>query len=172
MCKKRQRWPSRKNIRAAFARQRISLRKRLLRAVPVLIGAFLLTFLLSRAGLFRQLETYTLDTQMRLQETPHDSDVAMVLINDDDYGKIFQGKSPLDPANLQKLINTIARGRPRVIGVDIDTAGPEFRALQHPPEWPPIVWARNAVFSNIEGRYYLFNVLGGESSAPPRDSSY
>jgi CHASE2 domain-containing sensor protein len=146
--------------------RKIPLRKRLLRTTPVLLGALVLTFMINRTGLLRELETYALDAQTRLQAPPTESDVAIVYITDADYVKIFQEKSPLDPAKLQNVIHAIARGRPKVIGVDIETNGQEFRKIQPSPDWPPIVWARNAVFSHRAGRFYLFNVLGGKNPAP------
>lgn len=154
-----------KKKKSLFQGQKTPFTKRLLRAVPVFLGAFLLTLVGSRAGFLRGLETYALDTMMRLQAPPTESDVAIVYIDDADYEKMFQGKSPLDSARLLELIQAIARGRPKVIGVDIETRSDQFREFETPQGLPPIVWAQDGVFSNREGKYHLFNVLGRKNSA-------
>ncbi|MDQ3920540.1 MAG: CHASE2 domain-containing protein [Acidobacteriota bacterium] len=146
-------------------KRRISLLERTFKSVPAIIIGVVLTFALSRSGLFRQFETYAIDTQVRLQGPAPDSDVAVVLIDDADYLNIFQEKSPLDEAGLKKIIDAIAAGRPRVIGVDIDTSAPEFRALRPQPGWPATVWARNGSFSNRDGRYHVSRLLGEQQ--PP-----
>jgi hypothetical protein len=51
----------------------------------------------------------------------------------------------LDPQQLYRLIDAIARSDPKVIGVDIDTSDPSFRDLKPDPRWPPVVWARNII---------------------------
>ena len=45
----------------------ISLLERVIKSVPAVLIGICLTFFLSRSGVFRQLETYALDTQVRLQ---------------------------------------------------------------------------------------------------------
>ena len=140
----------------------ISLLERVLKATPAILIGILLTFFLSRSGVFRQLETYALDTQVRLQGAARDSDVAVVLIDDDDYASLFDSKSPLNHSALEKLINAIAAGKPRVIGIDVDTSSAEFRNLKIPSDGPVLVWARNGSFSNRDNKFHVSNFLGGQ----------
>lgn len=140
---------------------------RLFKAVPIFTLTLLLTFILSREGVFRQLETNALDTQMRLSEPSQVRDnVVIVSITDGDYKKLFKGRSPLDPGTLKSIIDAIALGRPKVIGVDIDTSAAQFQELRPEPSWPPVIWARTGAYSNIDKRFHLFDVLGGQN--PPQ----
>src|SRR5689334_9982171 len=125
----------------------ISLLERAIKSLPAILIGICLTFFLSRSGIFRQLETYALDTQVRLQGAERDSDVAVVLIDDEDYANLFDGKSPLNHSSLEKIINAIAAGKPRVIGIDVDTSAPQFRDLKLPAGGPIIVWAQAGSFS-------------------------
>ncbi len=147
-----------------------SLRRRLLKELPVIGVAILLTFIFSNAGLLRKFETTALDVTMRLRHRRTHSDVAVVRITDQAYESSFGGKSPLDPAQLQELIEAIARGRPRLIAVALDTSAPAFKEMGLPPApplGPPIVWARNGVYSNVRQRFHLLGVLGGKDPKPP-----
>lgn len=139
---------------------------RLIKAMPVLALTLLLTLLLSSQGSFRKLETTALDAQMRFRGKPEsESDIVVVQITGDDYVKLFQGKSPLDPSTLKGLISAIALGNPRVIGINIDTSARQFQDLRPEASWPPVVWARTAAYSNIDRAFHLFDVLGGQN--PP-----
>ena len=142
----------------------ISLLERVIKSAPAVLIGILLTFFLSRSGIFRQLETYALDTQVRLQGAEKDSEVAVVLIDDDDYASLFDGKSPLNHSSLEKVINAIAAGKPRVIGIDVDTSSPQFRDLKLPATGPVIVWAQNGSFSHRDEKYHLSALLGGQQS--------
>jgi CHASE2 domain-containing sensor protein len=140
----------------------ISLLERAIKSLPAILIGICLTFFLSRSGIFRQLETYALDTQVRLQGAERDSNVAVVLIDDEDYANLFEGKSPLNHTSLEKLINAIAAGKPRVIGIDVDTSAPQFRDLKLPAGGPVIVWAQAGSFSHRDDKYHLTNLLGGQ----------
>jgi CHASE2 domain-containing sensor protein len=159
-------WSSSRGTRKNLEIEGISLFERVLKAAPAVVVAVILTFILSRSGFFRQLETYALDTQVRLQSAQQESDVAIVRIDDDDYETLFHAKSPLDPAALTKIINAIALGKPRVLGIDIDTSTQDFRDFHLQPGWPPIIWARNGSFSNREGKFHAQRVLGGQDPPP------
>lgn len=157
-------WPSGKERKRELRKQGIGLLERTLKSTPAVIIGIVLTFVLGRAGLLQQLETHALDTQVRLQGVADDSDVAIVHIDDEDYARLFHQKSPLDHTTLSKILNAIAAGQARVIGVDIDTSAAEFRDLQPAPGWPPVVWARNGAVSNRDGKYRLFQFLGGRQT--------
>jgi len=145
--------------------EEVTLLARILKAAPAILIAVLLTAFLSRSGFLRQLETAALDTQMRLRGAPEESDIAIVTIDDADYAKLFHKKSPLDRKALIELLNAIALGKPKVIGIDLDTSAKEFGELQVNPQWPMTIWARNGAYSSIEGRFRLDDVLGNENSA-------
>jgi CHASE2 domain-containing sensor protein len=156
----------RKLTKEQEAKIKPSFRVRLLRAVPFFLISAVLTFLLSQAGTFIRLETTALDLQMQLREPPPESDVAVVRITNEDYRNLFGGKSPLNPVQLQNIINAIALGKPKAIGVDIITSASEFRGINIPSD-VPIIWARTAVYSNKEKSFYLNDVLGEREPAPP-----
>lgn len=117
--------------------------KRLLRAVPLIALVILLTFLLERSGWLRSFEAAALDTFILLREPLEDKNVVIVGITDDDYKEYFGERSPLDPNRLKDIIDSIAKGHPAVIGVDLDTSAEIFRQLQPSPPPPVVVWARN-----------------------------
>lgn len=153
-------WPSRNETTKGANKPGFSFIERTYKFIPALLIGIVLTFFFSRSGILRQLETYALDTQVRLREPQTDSDVVIVRIDDADYVSLFQGKSPLDPAVLSKVISAIAAGKPKVIGVDIETSAPAFRELQPSPDWPTMVWARNGVYSKRAGKFLLSPLLG------------
>lgn len=157
-------WPSSNEKKVDLEKRGISLLERTIKSIPAVLIGIVLTFFLSRSGLFRQLETYALDTQARLHETAEDTDVVVVRIDDEDYAKLFHQKSPLDHNNLLKIIKSVAAGKPRVIGIDIETTAPQFQELKPEPNWPVVVWARNGVFSQRDGKYHLFQLLGGQEA--------
>jgi CHASE2 domain-containing sensor protein len=133
----------------------------------VFILTLLLTLVFGRVGALRQLETTALDTQLRLRGSNYkEREIVIVTINDDDYKQLFQSKSPLDPVVLKTLLGAIALGKPKVIGVDIDTTAPQFQDFRPESTWPPIVWARAGVYSKVKKKFHLFDVLGGQTPAP------
>jgi len=71
-------------------------------------------------------------------------EIVIVEVSDDDYAELFRGTSPLDRQVLRKLIDSIAKGEPNVIGVDLDTSAPSFTDLELSADWPTIIWARDA----------------------------
>lgn len=144
-----------------------------LRFITGVMSALILVFLLSPLGVLHKLDTVIHDTKMRSNDPPAESDVAVVRITDDDYQKIFDGKSPLNPAQLQSLINDIAMGKPRVIGVDIVTTDEQFRKIEIADWWPPVIWYRESVeippqewpaieVVNEQGLVEPLSILGGK----------
>lgn len=82
------------------------------------------------------LDSFLLAGRSRLSE-----DIYIVEITDDDYRNVFQSKSPLDAAEVRRILTLVARGQPRVIGVDLDTTSRDYGN----ETWPAAVWARDAV---------------------------
>jgi CHASE2 domain-containing sensor protein len=163
------RWRRRgRRPKKARARRRPPFAKRLLKAAPVLLAATALTFLLSQAGALQHLETVALDTLTRLQKRPKESDVAIVRITDETYREKFRGKSPLDPKQLEEIIRAIAAGTPRLIAIDIDTAPEVFCcSLNLSDIETPVVWGRNAIYSQRKKEFLASVILGGCDSAVP-----
>jgi CHASE2 domain-containing sensor protein len=144
-----------------------------LRLITSIMFILVMVSVLSRLGVLHKLETLIHDTKMRSNDPPAESDVAVVRITDEDYQKIFGGKSPLNPVELQSLINAIAKGKPKVIGVDIVTTDKQFQDIQIADWWPPIIWYREAVeiprqewpanaTGNEQGPVEPLSVLGGK----------
>lgn len=116
--------------------------KRLLWALSALLVPILLTILLVRLSALDEVAASFHDLQMRLSEPRKNSEVAIVMINDEDYENTFKKNGSLNPAMLQALITAVAEGNPRVIGVDIDTSDGRYRDFQI-TEWRrPVVWLR------------------------------
>ncbi len=67
--------------------------------------------------------------------------VWLVAITDKDYAdpRLFKKTSPLDPEQLRKVIAAIAKLRPRVIGVDVDTSDSQN---VRPETQVPIIWGQ------------------------------
>ncbi len=130
-----------------------SLWRRLLRSAPLVLGLPLVASIMywKQFGVIRDLEAFAGDIQIRWRaeysgpRRPYN--VSVVRINDSDYDSLFRATSPLHVLELQAVIEAIALGRPRVIGVDIDTSDSTFKELRLSPRASaiPIVWARNVV---------------------------
>lgn len=154
--------------------KRVTFRQQLLKSLPVILSAVALTLFFSRAGYLRELETSALDTVMRLKSVPEgERKIVIVRISDQDYRQLFNEKSPLDPEKLSTLIAAIACGQPKVIGIDIETSDLSFKDMVIPGckqgeqlHRPPIVWARDAVFSHRDNRQHVGRVLGGAETTP------
>jgi CHASE2 domain-containing sensor protein len=144
-------------------------RNRRIRSVIFLIVGVVFSALFYRVGILHQLERAFGPLEARLHEKNETSAVATVVIADDDYQRLFQSKSPLDPAKLSTLIDAIAAGRPKLVGVDIDTTAPEFKTLTIREWWPPIVWLRtvkNTPGANMHSdRLQPTDILGGRDPA-------
>ncbi|HVO56112.1 MAG TPA: CHASE2 domain-containing protein [Dongiaceae bacterium] len=144
-----------------------SLGRRILRALPVLVLLIVLTWVFGHTGVLHKLETIVTDAEMRLNTVPEDSPVALVVIDDADYEKMFESTSPLDPIQLKTLIEEIAKGEPAVIAVDIDTSAPGFHCgLRLDGQKTRIVWEREIreVPEEANGREQIdpVPILGGQ----------
>lgn len=115
--------------------------RRLLRALPVLLITLGMSVLLDRN---EEAEWAALDFQARLRSAPGHSDVAVVRIDDVDHDTVFGGVAPLDPAKVIRVLQAIARGRPSVIGVDLESGAAAYSRVPDRIAGVPVVWARNA----------------------------
>lgn len=57
-------------------------------------------------------------------------DTFIIGITGDDYEKLFNRKSPLDPTRLLKLIEAVSTGEPKLIVIDLDTSDPIYAGVQ------------------------------------------
>jgi CHASE2 domain-containing sensor protein len=165
--KKIRRATRRKKPQTGAGKSPVSLGRRFLKAVPLMLLAVLFTFILNRAGLLNDLETTLLDTQMRLDVPSGESDVVIVDITQQDFAQTFAGETrPLKPESLRKLIDAVARGGPCVIGVDIDTSFSQFKDFKAADEWP-VIWARETeeVPADVNQKATPLDVLGGQNPA-------
>ena len=155
---------------------RVSLARRLVRALPVVATLLLLTWIFGHSGVLHRIERVVSDAQLRINRVPADSPVVIVNIDDEDYRDIFGSISPLSPAQLDVLISAIANGQPSVIGVDIDTSDKRFATQFALKNWRPrIVWERELREVPQEGtegeRLEPLDILGGQKDIDPRTNS-
>ena len=112
------------------------------RAFWILVGAFLCEKALEGMGALQPLDNYVFDTMFWIEPTDTSERIVLVEIDDADYENVFDSKSPLMAEKLFAAIERIARARPRVIGVDIDTSDSSFGNGGASLRDAPIVWAR------------------------------
>jgi CHASE2 domain-containing sensor protein len=125
------------------------------------------TFLLSNAGTLDRFETAELDTFNILHSPADPQHVVIVAIDDADYKSTFRAVSPLSASGVQRILDAIVAAHPRVIGVDLDTAG--TAELKTPADAPPIVWGRDAVWDPARKQFSELPVLGGKDPARQMD---
>jgi hypothetical protein len=87
----------------------------------------------------------------------------IVNISQEDFEGLFQGQTrPLNPPKLHELITAVSKGKPCVIGVDIDTSFPQFQGFKVSDDWSPTVWAREvAVPVEVLGGQARYNEKSG-----------
>ena len=134
--------------------------RHLLKASPTILGISLTMLVVESVGWLDRFETAGIDVFNILQAPREPSHVVVVGITEDDYKTLFSETSPLDYKRLDQIIHALAIGRPRAIGVDLDTASGEFRHLSIPADAPPIVWGQDLDRRNDTAR--VLPVLGGE----------
>ena len=147
-------------------------RKRLVRALPIIAVLLVVTWIFGHTGILHRIETVVSDAKMRFT-SPVDSVVAIVMIDDEDYRELFRGTSPLDPRELNTLLSAIARGKPAVIGVDIDTSDRRFAFSPLPrADVTKMVWERELEQVPEEGTETAAvrtrDVLGGRQDFDPK----
>jgi hypothetical protein len=65
------------------------------------------------------------------------------------------------------LIDAVAKGKPCVIGVDLDTHFTQFKDFKVADDWPPVIWSRETaeVPNDINQKLVPLDVLGGQNPA-------
>lgn len=156
-------------VKDTETKPKMSFWRRVLKTLPLMLLALLFTFILNRAGLFAELETTILDTQMKMDLPAEESDVVIVDITQEDFVNkdIFQGETrPLKPIALEKLVEAIAEGQPCVVGIDIDTSFGEFKDFKVSDKLSNFVWSRSAeIPDDVNQKPFPLNVLGRQDSA-------
>lgn len=134
------------------------------RTIPLVIAISILNLLLASFGILKPIQLGVLEAWLRIRALrPDPKDIVIVAITNDDYASLFSATSPLDASEVRKLIAAIALGRPKVIGVDMDTSDIRFKELQLDPRWPPTVWA--SVPERLDKvRFTVQPVLGGSAA--------
>jgi len=135
-------------------------------AALVIVSVSLLTLLLEHMGFLHGFEFYFRDLFLSLRTPKQLQNVRIVGINADDYQNFFAGHLPLDSDKVQQLIQAVARAKPRVIGIDLDTASwkPDTvwdqKKLFTLNSQPIVVWARDV---DIDSTHHLIplQVQGG-----------
>jgi CHASE2 domain-containing sensor protein len=151
--------------------------KRLGRAFPVIGVLVLMTWVFGHTGILHKLQTVVSDAKMRLNAGPTDSPVAIVDIDDSDYRDLFGGTSPLNPHELRRLLLAVAKGKPAVIGVDIDTSDAKFGSepLFDSGSTIHVVWERELREIPEEGLetrgVSTLPILGGRRDIDPATNS-
>ncbi len=147
---------------------KVSFWRRVLKTLPLMLLAVLFTFVLNHVGLFSELETTFLDTQMRMDAPAEESNVIIVDITPEDFANkdTFQGKTrPLNVSALQQLIEAIVEGQPCVVGVDIDTSFDQFQNFKA-DRLSNVVWSRSAEPStDADHKHVPLKVLGRQDPA-------
>ena len=152
----------------ALRKQRRPFLATLWAAVPAILLSIAATYALSRLGALNGLERLALDAEMAptpRQEVP----ISIVDINDSDYNNIFSGTSPLNPDKLHSLISAVAKSKPAVIGIDIDTSDRQFRTFKPESNWPTVIWERDiaSLPAGNDAELEPLDVLGAQD--PKRD---
>lgn len=144
-------------------RPKVGFWKRLLQALPVLFLTLLVTVVLVRRDGLHEFAAESQDLLMRLSAQPKDNRVAVVMIGDKEYEHEFNKDGSLNPAKLHELIGAIAKGNPKLIGVDIDTSDKRYRDFQFAEVKAPVVWVRT-VYEPAPVIPTPRDVLGGQDT--------
>ncbi len=137
--------------------------RRFIGAAVVILGVSAATYALEHIGAFDHFETAGLDSFNLLQRVRDPREVVMIGITDADYaGDLFNATSPLACASVRRVLAAVVSGQPRAIAVDLDTSSPGFGCLADlPPDWPPIIWAQDAIWHHDTRAFELIPVLSG-----------
>lgn len=140
-------------------------------AAPWVVGATILTVILEIFGWLSPFANLTEDAFGLLESKQNPQNVAIIDIDRASFTdpNIFGARRPLSVSAISALIDDVASAGPTVIGIDLLTSDPSFRALHFKPTWPPIVWAQDIVPAdrsciNITCEYQAIPVLGGGAS--------
>ena len=106
-----------------------------------LVVISLFVSMLEHWGWLSGFENTALDSFLLAGRSRPSKDIYIVEITEDDYRDIFQGRSPLDVAEVRRILTLVQQGSPSVIGVDLDTSSSEYGK----GNFPEAVWVRDAL---------------------------
>jgi CHASE2 domain-containing sensor protein len=137
------------------------------RDLGVVLVVSVLSSCAAHLGWLDGFETTGLDVLMNLPRIDARY-VTVVEITDDDYVDLFDGRSPLDPVRLREVLAAIARGKPRLLGVDLETDESRIAAAPpvegEPAQWPATVWVEPLVrgrhTTKLEGQSTVVRGVG------------
>jgi hypothetical protein len=155
--------PSERLLRLLAADRSTGIFASLARASLVIVLAALIATAFAHHSVLHGVEQWTREVTARLVP-PQRETVVIVDIDDETYERYFAETSPLDPLALRRLVDAVAQGGARAIGIDIDTSARKFAALQPEAGWPPVVWAR-AVRPVRDGSGPSTYTIGKQSAA-------
>lgn len=125
-------------------RRRRNVKRALLRELMKLLTVAATSAACQYFGVFERFERVDFDRHERTSTSRPSDGIALVLLSDDDYKEIFHRRSPLEAAEVGRLVTAICRFNPRVIGVDLLTAdwteAETTRLLSDLPSGCPVVW--------------------------------
>jgi CHASE2 domain-containing sensor protein len=133
-----------------------------------------LTYWLHDMGVFDRWENNNLDRFLFTKKPSQSKEIVLVVIDEDDYRGEFESKSPLAAQRVVHIIEAIRKGKPEVIGVDLDTsqwilgenaigkpdANPMKVDRKEIAGWHNVVWARDGWTEN--GQFQMAPVLGDD----------
>ncbi len=118
------------------------------------------THLLHHYGAFERWENDNLDRWLLAKPAQLVKDIMLVVIDDADYeGPEFHGTSPLQAGRVIDVLEAIAKGHPKVIGVDLDTSHWTEDEAKRASRISNVVWARGGWEEG--GSLKLDKLLGG-----------
>jgi CHASE2 domain-containing sensor protein len=134
-------------LRERYAKSRHSLPVTILRNLPLIVAITILVGHLERRGWFSSIETRAYDLWLASSDPESRRDIVLVVIDDEDYEKQFQARSPLAAKTVLEGVRRIVEAGPRVLGVDLDTTAKEYEscfqnAYSNLAHRGDIVWAR------------------------------
>ena len=113
--------------------------KRLLRFWGTVFGLIFLGFWLSDTWVFEYAGLLSSDRLARLRAPETAMETGIVFITAEEHKRVLAGVSPIPPINLQQAVCAVLREKPRVLGVELDTA---HTTIVPPRTNTRIVWAR------------------------------
>jgi CHASE2 domain-containing sensor protein len=144
--------------------------KHLRRGIPVVLAVSVGVLFLEWAGFFRTLQDLALITFQVLDTGHTESAITIVEISDglfDDKNFAFKGQYPLAAGGVKDIIVAIAKGKPKVIGIDLNTAqwlGSDLddlkRRLTELQNQAPLIWARDMVSVGGSRQYCAGSTAG------------
>lgn len=128
------------------------------------IFALIIALVIISTGTYQEVEKQVSDLRIYFASAPDEQrQVVIVSIRNDDYEVLFGSQSPLNPKQLERVINAILKFQPAAVGVDIDTSDAAFQNLEINNNNIPIVWAQDAVRDTDGKITELKKVLGGNA---------